>query len=249
MEEEEYTRESNYCFVTELKKAHTAEGEKSWTIQYVPFIINLVRKRYVKHCGYHSFEDLLVVALEASVKAEQKYDNTKSDFSTFVRYYIDGAINEYVIPVSKNQIKVHNKITKFINESLKETGVHPSLPTILKGVGITKLRYDNLMKDLEPVSKIGIKEESDTESTGTVLIDTSESTEGSMIIHDVLSIIEGMCEDDKYLLKEVLLKEVPIQVVANKLNVTKSKAQSLYDHARDRLKDVLELHDITLDSL
>lgn len=248
MEEEielndETIRDTKYSFIEELKKASTSND--SYTLKYMPFIMNRVRKKHIKHQGYHSYEDLLLVAISESVKAEKRYNPSKSDFSTFVRYYIDGALNEYVTPISKGQMKLYNKISKFIQEYTAKHKEQPSLETILEGTGITKLRYNNLMKDLEPTQLVNTIDEYSEDSVGVVLT-SPDTVDSDLAVQDILNIIDGMEEADKNLLTEVLLKEVPITVMATKMKVSRAVAQSMFDQSRERLKDILILHDITL---
>lgn len=106
----------------------------SYTEQYIPYIRAHVGRIFRKYAGQHSFDDLLQTAMLASLEAEQAYDPSKADFSTYVRKRIDGAIVQYTTGSTPTEHYRANKIKKFIEQYVEEHNAYPSADQISAGV-------------------------------------------------------------------------------------------------------------------
>lgn len=217
----------------------------SLTLQYLPFIFGVVKQRHIKHYPKYSYEELLEVALLASLTAEKRFNkDLKWDFSTYARRDIEGALVQYVSSLAKTQLELYNKVLKFISEFSSKTGKHPSKASIMKGLSISEEKYIHLLQDLEPPCIVPYMQMQEDGTETEVGIDT-ETPEDSIIVRDILKIISQLEEPTKTLIELSVIQELSLDAIASFLNVQKSEAQAKVDLAKADLRDILELHGIT----
>ena len=228
---------------TEVSRQDTGFG--SITLKYLPFIFGVVKQRHLKHYPKYSYEELLEVALIASLTAEKRFKpELKWDFSTYARRDIEGALVQYVSSLTKLQLNLYNKVLRFISEYSSKTGKHPSKESIIKGLNITEEKYQHLLQDLEPPYIVQYMQISEDGSEIELGIDT-ETPEDSIVIRDVLKIISQLEDTTRELIELSVIQEMSLDAIASYLGIQKSEAQARVDSAKADLKDILELHGIT----
>ena len=230
-----------------LKNTNNTLEEKSFgslTIKYLPFIFGVVKQRHLKHYPKYSYEELLEVALIASLTAEKRFKpELKWDFSTYARRDIEGALVQYVSSLSKIQLELYNKVLRFISEYSSKTGKHPSKESILKGLKISEEKYNHLLQDLEPPYIVQYTQITEDGTEVELGID-NETPEDSIIVRDILKIISTLDADIKELIELSVIQELSLDAIASYLGIQKSEAQARVDSAKADLKDILELHGI-----
>jgi len=115
-----------------------------YTVSYIPFIENFVKKLYHRFGRRYDYEELLSVAMEASLKAEKKYDPQRARFSTYARRYIEGAILKSITQMSPKQQQLLNRIYKYVDKYVELHNAIPNIEVVLKALEITEAQYEAL---------------------------------------------------------------------------------------------------------
>lgn len=242
----EELEKAKYSFRKVLKKYRDSkETHGVLTLQYLPFILTRVRKKYLQHHMRYPYEDLLDEALLASLLSEKRYKPKLGyDFTTYAKYDIDGALTRFISSLSTTQLTLYNKMLKFIDQYSSKNGKHPSKDSIIKGLSISEEKYKNLLQDLEPptiVPYMSISNEDEEIELGT----QDSTVESDIIIHDILTIISKLESPIKEIIEMSVIQEMSIDSIAKYLNIPKQEAQGKIDSAKAELRDILELHGIT----
>lgn len=232
----------NYrIYIDALKQSN----EDSLTIKYLPFIVKRVGKKYQKHQGIYKFDMLLEVAIEAALKAESRFDPSKGlDFSTYARYDIDGDLNSCTSVLSKHQRALYNKLLSFISSYVETYNIHPSKASILKGLNISEVQYDNLMADLEPVDLVPyMLVNKDTGKEEELGIDEYHGEE-SIVSMDIMKLLAHLSEEEQMLITMSCIEEQSVYAIMDKVGCNKSEASSKIDKAKAKFRKILEANDI-----
>jgi len=224
----------HYDFAVSLKEQYKAikglpETEVAYSLQYIPWILKTTADTYKKHHKRYDFNELLSVAFTAAVEAEKKYDvTTNNKFTTYAQYHVEPALNEYVSNMSKTQLDLQKKIQNFINTYYETNKMYPAENIILKELKISEETFRNLVNT--GVDLIYIEDNDDT------LICNDTSAEQELVIEQYLKILEYIDVDNQGVLKMHLIDDLPFSIIAKLLNLTKEKAQRLFDKALVELR-------------
>ena len=219
--------------------------EVSLTLQYLPFILTRVRKKYLQHHMRYSYDDLLDEAILASLVSEKRYKPALGyDFTTYAKYDIDGALTKFISSLSVTQLTLYNKMLRFIDSYSSKTGKHPSKASILSGLKISEEKYTHLLQDLEPPTIVPYM--SITKGGEEVELGVRESsTDSDIVVNDILTIISKLDSPMKEIIEMSVIQEMSIDSIASYLSISKQEAQGKIDSAKADLRDILELHGIT----
>jgi RNA polymerase sigma factor for flagellar operon FliA len=236
------------AYIDDLKKASDAkrltDDTSSLTLRYIPYILRRVQRKYVKHYAIYKFDDLLEVAIEGALKAEKRFDRTKGvDFSTYAKYDIDGEMDNYIASNTKTQIALYRQILQFVEKYVANHSIYPSDKEIAKGIGITIEKYKALLMDMAPVITVSYMSVTDNGNEEELGVEESNE-EGTIVTLDVLKLLETLDDETQLLIKLTCIDEVSVHQVATMLGITKPKAQSKVQIAKDKFKELLIQHGI-----
>ena len=130
----------------------------SYTLQYRPFIENLTRRIHERFGQRYSYEDMLSEALLASVAAEKRYDPERSDYSSFIRRTLEGAIIRSVTSTTSKQQSLLLKVYRWVDEY---AGTHDAIPSIgmaLEALDITKASYEKALEASDHLYRIPMED-------------------------------------------------------------------------------------------
>ncbi len=230
-------------FTNSLKKNTDTVG--SLTLQYMPYIFRTVGKKYYKHSRVYRYDDLLEVAIEASLKAEKRFNpDLGTDFSTYARHYINGDLSRYILNMTKHQFDIYTQMMDYIKKYFSKYGSYPTELKICKALGMTLEKYREFLKELEPpvlISYNYVTENGREEEYG---ID-GNTPENSIISLDIMKLLCSLPKEQQDIIKMVCIEEMSIHNVMTYLKTDKSKAQSKIDKAISTFKELLESNGIT----
>lgn len=106
----------------------------TYTEQYAPYIRKIVGAMYKKRSGYYEFNELLSIAMLASIEAERRYNPELATFSTYIKRRVEGALTSFITNLDSGSLKTLKDILKFIKHYQAEHGLTPSLNIISDGV-------------------------------------------------------------------------------------------------------------------
>lgn len=231
------------AYIDILKQA--AEQQKqsdkieSYTLKYLPFILRRVQKKHAKHYAIYKFDDLLDAAVEGALKAEKRYQPSKgTDFSTYARYDIDGAMDSFITNNTKTQLILYKKILQFVEEYVNGNSIYPSDIDIIKGVGITTEKYKELLTDMEPVHFVSyttIREDGSEEELG---ID-EYTGEDNLLSVDILKVLSTMDKETQDIIKIFCIEELSLNEIMHRFKISKPEAQSRVTQAKEKFKMAL----------
>lgn len=230
-----------YDFAVYLKREYNKikdkpAGEVPYSLAYIPWILSTTADVYRKHHKHYDFNELLSVAFTAAVEAEKNFDPTRETmFTTYAKYHVEPALNDYVSNMSKNQLTLLKKVQAFVEQYNKTNGYYPCEDIILKELKISKESFRLLDNNTE---QVGIEDEE-------VIIGHDLSPEQILLLTDYFNAMEFIDIDYKGILKMRIIEELPFTLIGKKLKVSKEKAQSLYDEAIIELQKELEHRGMT----
>lgn len=235
----------HYDFAVSLKAQYKEikdlpEGTVAYSLQYIPWILQITADVYNKHHKYYDFNELLSVAFAASVEAEEKYNPETNNFTTYARYHIIPALNEYVSNMSKTQLDLQKRILSFIAKYFNDNKVHPCESVILKELNIKEETFRNLVQSVE-LTYI----DDDTET----VICSEMTAEQSIFLDEYYKALDYIDVDYDGILRLKIIEDLPFQIICKRLSLTKEKAQQLYDKALLDLREELQLRGISKEDL
>lgn len=225
----------HYDFAVSLKDQYKAikdlpEGSVAYSLSYIPWILKVTGDIYKKHHKYYNFNELLSVAFTAAVEAEKKYNPESTNFTTYARYHVEPALNEYVSNMSKTQLDTQKRIQGFIDGYFKQHKEFPCESIILKELNIKEETFRNLIQSIDVVY---IDEDNET------IISQEVSAEQDVILEDYYKAIDYIDVDHNGILRMKIIDDLPFLIICKRLGCTKEKAQKLYDLAIEELREEL----------
>ena len=236
-----------YDFAVALKQKHQEikdmpEGAVSYSLQYIPWLLMVTAETYNKHHKYYDFNELLSVAFAAAVEAETKYEPERNKFSTYAKYHVEPALNDFVSNMTKNQLDLQKRVQNFIDGYFKINDAYPSEEIILSTLKITQESFRALT---QAVDLVYIDDEDED-----VSIQSLELTpEQSALFEDYYKALDYIDVDNNGILRLKIIEDLSFNIIAKKLNITKVKAQQLYDKAVDELREELKLRGFSKEDL
>lgn len=214
-----------YDFAVELKKQHKDAKDKTaaevgYSIKYVPYILQQTALVYNKHHKMYNFNELLSVAFTASLEAEVRYTAEQYAFTTYARYYIEGALNAYVSNLSQTQLKLQNRIQEYIEIYFSKNKIFPARKLILQDLKISEESFRNLINSSSEISYID-----DEESE---LVSNDAGPEDALALTDLHNAIDFIDVDYMGIIRMHLIDDLPFALIGKKLKITKAKVQSIY---------------------
>lgn len=234
-----------YDFAVELKAQYKEikdkpEGSVPYSLSYIPWILKVTSEVYRKHHKRYDFNELLSVAFLAAVEAEQKYKAGENNFTTYAKYHVEPALNEYVSNMSKTQLALQKRIFNFILGYFKEHSMYPSEGIIRKELKISEETFRHLSLS---VSVEQIDDENDN------IISNDITAEQSMLVDEYFKAIDYIDVDNQGILRLKIIEDLPFQIICKRLSLTKEKVQKLYDSAIAELRVELEKRGLTKEDL
>jgi len=129
-------------------------SKPSYTLQYKPFIEGLTRKLHRRFAERYDYEDMLSEAMIASLIAEKKYDPERSEFSGFVKKYVEGAVIRSVTTTSSRKQNLLVKVYKWLDDYAEEHGAIASIEMALTILHIKQRDYDNALGASEHIYRV-----------------------------------------------------------------------------------------------
>ena len=144
---------------------------------------------------YHSYQDLLSMAVVASLEAEKSYNPMMAKFSAYVKPRIEGAIIRGVSNVSTGQHKVLTQMYAFIDKYVATHDRIPAQHIILKHLEISEATFLEILD-----STLKITEVSTDDVAEDVLIDTVD-LDVLAEYHKVSQVIETLPKKKQQVIK------------------------------------------------
>lgn len=234
-----------YDFAVALKDKYKEvkdlpEGTVPYSLTYIPWILKTTADVYNKHHKYYDFNELLSVAFTAAVEAEKKYNPSINSFTTYARFHVIPALDDYVSNMTKTQLELQKKILSFISNYFNEHKMHPCENIILKELNLKEETYRNLLQVID-ISYI----DEDTEA----VLCSELSAEQSIYLDDYFKALDFIDVDYNGILRLKIIDDLPFQIICKRLGLTKEKVQKLYDNALNDLRDELSKRGISKEDL
>ena len=138
--------------------ATTGKGNGYYTVKYLPFIENHTRKLYNRFAQRYDYEDLLSEATLAALLAEKIYKPEVSEFSSYIRKRIEGAVIRSVSSTSSKQQSLLMKIYKWVEDYTEKTEAIPSIDMALHATGINHGDYKKALASADNIYRVPMDE-------------------------------------------------------------------------------------------
>lgn len=240
------TSRSYYDFAVSLKKKYNEikdlpEGSVSPSLYYIPWILMTTSEVYRRHYKKYDFNELLSVAFAASLEAEVNYNPEKNKFSTYARYHIIPALNEYVSNMSKTQLELQKRVLSFIDNYFIENNQYPTEDIIIDSLKISQETFRNLTQ----VVDIAYLDDTDA-----VNVNCPDATpEEALLLEEYFKALEYIDVDNQGILKMKIIDDLSFNLIQAKLNCSKDRVQKKYDKAVVELREELQRRGISKEDL
>ena len=224
----------------------TEKEKEELIIKYLPLVKSIAYKVYKKLPASVDVNDLVGYGILGLVEAVNKLDTSKGGIS-YIKLRVKGAIYDYLRSMdnlSRGLREKEKKIKIAMEEISANTGREPTDEEIAKHLNLT---VEELHRDLEQISfshflsldELFNEGRSYEELFPSDVEDPEESVLKKDIREKVTQAIKELSYKEQLVLQLIFYEELPLQVVADILNVSVARVSQIKLQAINKLKNKL----------
>lgn len=199
-----------------------------------------------KYGNYKDKEDLYQVGMIGLLNAYENYDKEKNvKFSTYAFSYILGEVSKYVrenksIKISRDIIKLGNKIKEYIQKHKSVKGYAPSYKEISKMLGISEEKVIYAIESSNSIKSLDSNIKDDVNTTLLDITPIKEKVSNDELL-DLKEAFKYLDDDEKKLIINRYYNNLTQSEVANILGVNQVYVSRLEKRALCKMKSKMTL--------